>query len=78
MGSHGLNHVGHTQYLRLRQNLVASQAGRIAGTIEPLMMLEDGQGDRPGEVDALEDVKACLRMHLENAEFMIRELARLA
>ena len=77
MGTHGLDDVGDRQDARLEDDLLASQLVRIAGAVQPFVVLERGLGDRPDKVNLLEDVRSELRVCFDDAELVVADLGRL-
>jgi hypothetical protein len=69
---HRLDRVGHAENACPKNNLIALESLRIARTIHPLMVLQHHLRDRPGEVDALQNVISGLRMGLDQAILKFR------
>ena len=78
MRSDRLGDVSDGKHARLDDNSLPGQAPGITRAIKPLMMLKHGLGDRPGELDALDDVVACLRMGPDKLDFEGDQLSWLA
>ena len=67
-GGHRLHHVGDRHDPGFQQDPLARQAGRVAGAIQSLMMLQDRLGDWPRQVEALDDIIADFAVRLDNFE----------
>ena len=73
MRRHGLDDVGDRKDSGLSEDRVASQPERVPRPVDPLVVLQDDVGDRPGEVDGPQDfvrrLRVCLHQrHLERRE----------
>jgi hypothetical protein len=64
-----LDDVGDGEDPRLDDDGFRGEAPRIARAVEPLMMLQNGLRDRPGKLDALDDVVAGLRVRSDELDF---------
>src|SRR3990172_4199865 len=62
---HRLDHVRDTEDAGFQQDRIALESLRIAGAIEAFMVLQHHLCDRPGEVDAFQNIITCLRMNLD-------------
>ena len=72
---HRFGDIGNGKDPRLDDNGLRGEAPRIAGAVEPLMMLQYGLGNGPGKLDAFDDVVSGLRMGLDELHFDRSQLA---
>jgi hypothetical protein len=62
---HGIHHIGHRHDAGRRDDPATFQPLGITRAIHALMVLEGSLGNRPGEVDPLEDLISRLGVHLD-------------
>ena len=78
MGMHGFDHVGNGDDAGFQQDRIAPETVGVAAAVQALVMLLDNAGNRPGEIDGLEDLVAGLGMLLDEGELQFGEPPRLA
>ena len=69
VGGHRFDDIGDLEDPRLEQALLALQPLRIAGTVQPLMVLEDDPCHGPGKVDILQNGLSGPGVGLDQAVF---------
>ncbi len=74
---HRLNDISDPYYARLQKDTVSLQTSRIPASVQMFMVLLNNPGNRPGELDFLQNIITSLRMAFYQREFDIFQLARI-
>ena len=77
MGAHGLYHIGYPQDSGLQEDCIPHKSLRIAGPIQPFVMLEDNLGCIAGKLNGFQDVIGHLGVGFQQGELHGVELSRL-
>ena len=77
LACHGVVRAGHGDDAGKQIDLVADQAARVAGAVEPLVVLESGQGDVIRKREALQDPVAKSGMGPDHLGFLGAERTRI-
>jgi len=78
VGADRLHNIGHGEDPRPKEDLFAREPLRVAGAIQPLVVLVDDLRHRPREVNALQHVEPCLGMNADHVHLQRAQPAGLA
>jgi hypothetical protein len=77
VGAHDLHHIGHAQNPGFQDDFLFLQTMRIAGAIQPFVMLEDNLGRVAEQADGFQDVMRHLGVGFNQGELQGSEFPRL-
>ena len=77
MADHGLDHVGYGEDTCLRQDVPVTEALRVAGTVEALVVLANNLRHITLEPDGADDFGPCGGMLMDKLHLRIVEASRL-